>query len=457
MAGEARLADLLLQWEDLYEQGPDVPAERLCRDCPELVPPLAERIAALKRLAWINKPEKKFQKNAGATPREAGQPPAAGNKAGCFRPGAEPIPGYRLIRKLGKGGFGEVWSAQSSSGLVAIKFLHAHFDLPFGTQRALLEIQGLSRIRSITHPSIIRIQDVQVYGSTVALVTELAEASLEAHFQEPRWIVPNWLSRCARALEFLHEVADALDYLHVKCGLMHLDVKPANLLLVEGRCKIGDFGTVSKLRAERSADMSEILIAPSTHNPDESITSYCRSRRDVPWGQAVQKGATLFTAEGAFSPYYAPPEAFFGMVSRSFDQYSLALTFCELVSGVVPFRGCAEAQVSERLDGRVELGFLPEPLRAPISKALSPQPEQRFSSCSALIRALHEALRSYQDGRPLLADGFSEISFRMMTTILGTSAPRLVRNLRAFFSLIPSLFLLMICFCPRLLRAVLGL
>jgi hypothetical protein len=103
-----RLADLLLKWEESYERGLDVPAEQLSRDCPELVPALAERIAALKRMAWVNKQKRNDRKTEGTTQGREGPTPVAENEAGCFGPGAEPIPGYRLIRKLGKGGFGEV-------------------------------------------------------------------------------------------------------------------------------------------------------------------------------------------------------------------------------------------------------------------------------------------------------------------------------------------------------------
>src|SRR5947209_3805488 len=50
-----RLADLLLQWEESFEQGLDIPVEDLCRDCPNLIPALAEGISALKQMNWVNK------------------------------------------------------------------------------------------------------------------------------------------------------------------------------------------------------------------------------------------------------------------------------------------------------------------------------------------------------------------------------------------------------------------
>jgi hypothetical protein len=50
------LWDALARWEQLYQEGQDVPAEELCRDCPDLLDHLQARIAMLKRTAWMTKP-----------------------------------------------------------------------------------------------------------------------------------------------------------------------------------------------------------------------------------------------------------------------------------------------------------------------------------------------------------------------------------------------------------------
>lgn len=56
LTDEDRLADLLVRWEERREQGQEVSAQELCRDCPELAQELDRRITALKATAWLDKP-----------------------------------------------------------------------------------------------------------------------------------------------------------------------------------------------------------------------------------------------------------------------------------------------------------------------------------------------------------------------------------------------------------------
>ena len=69
---------------------------------------------------------------------------------------AEPIPGYRLIERLGGGGFGEVWKAEAPGGLFkAIKFVYGDLDsLSEDGQRAEQELKALSRVKTVHHPYI---------------------------------------------------------------------------------------------------------------------------------------------------------------------------------------------------------------------------------------------------------------------------------------------------------------
>jgi serine/threonine protein kinase len=388
MTVEDRIADLLLQWEEQVEQGQDVTAEELCSDCPELVEMLRNRIAALKQMGWLNKRPREGDEGNLASERGEGVSGQIGMVP--LQAGVEPIPGYRLVERLGKGAFGEVWSAEKLGRRYAVKFIHGGLDLSREERRVKLEKAGLDRIKWVNHRFILHRHTHKSNGSGLILLTELADTSLEQFFGEQRRRTPK-LRLYAHVLFLLRDAAEALDHLQAN-GLMHLDIKPANLLLVKGRCKLGDFGTVRAIRPGERIQGRVALSVPSSDNPEQSTTVHFRSIQDVPW-RSLGSGSTLFTNTGAFTTKYAPPEAFLGKFSRSFDQYSLALTFCELVAGTIPFREREPDLVKERMTGTMELGFCPEQLRPVVTKALSPVPSERFPSCMEFICSLQTALR----------------------------------------------------------------
>jgi serine/threonine protein kinase len=382
-----RLIDLFVEWEERAEQGEDVPAELLCRDCPELVPALEESIRQARRFARLN--EKLPGSDAGGSTLAEAEP--------VFRTGLEPVPGYRLVHRQGRGNFGEVWAAAalgsgSRARLVAVKFVHGSLDEDRPRILAEHELEGLARIKGVSHPHVLEIIGAEVSGTTLLVVTELADSSLEQHFLGlPVACTP--LERCVHAAALLWGVAEALDHLQQHHGLMHLDVKPANLLLVGRRCKLADFGTVKRMRAGRAGTGEVLLAHRPGPDPDLSATqTRYRTCQEVRWEEGMRPEATLYTAAGAFTPYYASPEVFQGRASRSSDQYSLALTFCQLAVGRVPFAGKDEAQIAQRRDGRLDWGTLPAALRPALARALSPRPEDRFDSCLEFVRAVTDAL-----------------------------------------------------------------
>src|SRR5205085_11716457 len=100
---------------------------------------------------------------------------------------AEPIPGYRLLERIGSGGFGEVWKAQAPGGLLkAIKIVHGDVGTldADGSHRAEQELRALRRVQSIRHPFILSIERYDIIDGRLMIVTELADGNLYDRYEE---------------------------------------------------------------------------------------------------------------------------------------------------------------------------------------------------------------------------------------------------------------------------------
>ncbi len=362
-SAEDRIADLLLEWEELFDKGLDVPAEEICRDCPELAPLVRSRIDDLKGMAWIKKP----------THEQPALPPTpVAASPGPRKAGDEPISGYVLVDFLGRGGYGEVWSVKTPDGeLRAIKFVDQK-------SHRNQEWRGLQRIKNVQHPHVLAIDRIDYVHGKLMILSELAACSLHDHFISLRERTsvngPAFMFLQQEALRLLRQAAEALDDMCEKQCLLHLDVKPTNLLLVNNQCKVGDFSTISRLAAR------------SLHD-----THFTNCTAPEPSANPMRRGTTTAAKSGAFTPHYAPPEALQGEISKSHDQYSLALTFCELLSGQIPFRGEFKAQIRQRARGNMSLEVIPAHFHAAVARALAPQPNNRFPSCVEFVDALFRA------------------------------------------------------------------
>jgi serine/threonine protein kinase len=266
----------------------------------------------------------------------------------AFKPdqGAEPIPGYKLLVKLGSGGFGEVWKASAPGELLkAIKVVYGNME----DQRAEQELKALRRVKEVRHPFLLSLERIEVQDGQLIIVTELADGSLLDRYLDCRRTGLAGIPR-DELLGYLKDAAEALDYMGSARDLQHLDVKPQNLLLVAERIKVADFGLVKDL------------------------------------------AVSTVSAAGGATPAYASPEAFDGRASRASDQYSLAIVYQEMLTGTRPFHGESTLQLAmQHVHGRPLLNPLPLADRPIIAKALSKLPEDRYTSCCEMVDALGKA------------------------------------------------------------------
>ena len=141
MSTDVRLTSLMEHCRELRRQGQSVTVEEICRDCPDLSDDLL-------RLLQSECPEMISTQVVGSasketTPEDRPAPPT-------LRPDAEPLPGYRLVKRLGKGGCGEVWEALGPGGMpVALKFV------PLAEHSSTVELQALHVIKKIRHPNLL--------------------------------------------------------------------------------------------------------------------------------------------------------------------------------------------------------------------------------------------------------------------------------------------------------------
>src|SRR5476651_830304 len=178
------------------------------------------------------------------------------------RPGAEPIAGYRLIERLGAGGFGEVWKCEAPGGIFkAVKFVYGSLNgLANESAHADEELRAFQLIKSIRHPFLLSIDRVEIVAGELVIVTELADQNLHECWDRYLGHGAPGIPR-EELLGYLQEVAEVLDLLNQKFDLQHLDVKPRNLFLVSNHVKVADFGLVNSLSEVVTAKMHAALNA----------------------------------------------------------------------------------------------------------------------------------------------------------------------------------------------------
>ncbi len=255
---------------------------------------------------------------------------------------------YRLIRKIGSGGMGVVFEALqvSLNRKVAVKLLSSPL-LKDASQRSRFEKEARV-IAMLHHPNIVKILSAGCSRECCYYAMELIEGrGLDrCKFSDPREIARIGL-QAAKALAYAHS-----------CGIMHRDVKPANLLLdAAGEVHVGDFGLAFALRED----------------------------------------SRFIEAEGSRSGtlrYMSPERLAHGVNTFSADQYSLGATLYELIAKAPLLPERTPEELTARICGKpvppLKCG---EPdLSAIINKSISYHPEDRYRNMDELAEDLQHFL-----------------------------------------------------------------
>jgi serine/threonine-protein kinase len=270
------------------------------------------------------------------------------------------VAGYRLIRRIGQGAHGAVYLAQDprSALTVAIKIVTLPSGLPAAGDTFL---RSALTARRLNHPGIVAVLAAGVEGPLGWLAMEPVAGSDLTRYTRPQRLLPE-----PQVLRVCERIAQALAYAH-RLGVVHRDVKPANVLVDWARdaVKLADFGLA---RADDGAQTGTGIV-PGT-------------------------------------PAYMAPEQLAGAVptARS-DLYALGVMLYQLLTGRLPYEGASMGdwlrQVADQPvpDLCLLRSDLPAALAALCTRLLAKRPAERPADGDAVARELAALLAAWPAAR----------------------------------------------------------
>jgi predicted Ser/Thr protein kinase len=278
-------------------------------------------------------------------------------------------PRYRDAQRIGRGGMGDIYRAtdETLGRDVAVKVLGEHYARDESV-RGRFEREALAAARLSGRPHVITIFDVGEWQDRPYIVMEyLGGGSLEDAIRERGGGLEP-----ARALEWLEQAAVALDTAHAE-GVVHRDVKPANLLLDrDGNVHVADFGVASAAGLD-----------------------------------SMTKTGTVLGTAG----YLAPEQAQGEPATPASDLYSLGVVAFELLTGERPYQGdTAAAEAAAHIHAPIPSisalrPDLPRDLDRVFERALAKDPRARFRSAGEFVAALRDALHESAGATAIVPPG----------------------------------------------------
>jgi serine/threonine protein kinase len=256
---------------------------------------------------------------------------------------------YDLIKRLGRGGFGEVWLAEKRTSLSTTRFalkLPSDDDVRPDVIRAEADVWC-----SVSgHPNVLPIIEADIHDGQIVIASEFVDGgSLADHLRKNSGAAAS----IEEAIYLFRGILRGLSFLHAR-HVVHRDLKPENILLQEGVPRLTDFG------------IARIL-------------------RDGP--------ASTKQISGTIS--YMPPEAFEGLHSFQTDIWSAGVILYQMLTGKLPFQ--SDDHLTQMLaitskDPSPLPDTVPGGLRAFIYKALSKDRARRFQSVNEMTEQFESAI-----------------------------------------------------------------
>jgi hypothetical protein len=289
---------------------------------------------------------------------------------------------YRLLARLGAGGFGVVWRAHDELLHRDVAVKRIWLGAGEGSERverAAREAQATARL---SHPAIVALYEACPQGEAFYLISELVRGETLG------WLIAADALEDEEILEIGVDLADALEHAHAR-GVIHRDIKPQNVLVPDTPAArtAGARPVAAKLTDFGGASIAE----------EDALT---------------RTGDVLGTLA-----YMAPEQSEGREVGAEADLYALALVLYEALSGQNPVRGATPAATARRIGTRLQplsraRADLPPDLSAALDDALAPDPRERGT-----IAELRETLQWALD------DGLAAPARRILPTRIMRRGP----------------------------------
>jgi len=280
---------------------------------------------------------------------------------------SENVSHYRILKKLGAGGMGEVYLAEDTrlGRQVALKFLPASYQYDAERRgRFLQEARAASALRS---PNIAAIYDIGEHDGIMFIAMEYVEGEVLSQRIDRRTLPTS------DVIDIAIQIADALDEAHT-VGIIHRDVKSSNLIVTErGLVKMLDFGLAKMIQSRQSSDSTEPTVAIG--------------------------GQTAFGVVLGTVSYMSPEQALGRDIDQRSDIFSHGVVIYEMLTGRLPFEGTSTTEIIDSIIHKEPIAIarfnydVPAELERIVRKGMEKDRERRYYSAREVSTDLRNLRR----------------------------------------------------------------